>query len=164
MLRAVPLPSGVPGRLLLHSMPGRHEPLELVWDHVRTERVQLIVSLAAPDEIRDKSPAYAVALETKALPCTVESFPIADFSVPKDRERFWSLAMTLAERLRSGSRVLIHCGAGIGRTGTLAICILLALGEPQSRAEQAVSAAGSHPENPAQRAVVSWCADHLSTT
>ena len=40
----------------------------------------------------------------------------------------------------------------------LAVCVLLALGEPPAQAEQAVSAAGSHPETAAQRALVAWCA------
>ena len=78
--------------------------------------------------------------------------------MPGDREAFWALANRVAKRLTAGDRMVIHCGAGIGRTGMLAVCVLLALGEPPARAEQAVSAAGSHPETEAQRALVSWCA------
>jgi hypothetical protein len=55
-------------------------------------------------------------------------FAVADYGIPEDRETFWHLAQCLAAGLHSGERVLIHGGAGIGRTGTLAICVLLALG------------------------------------
>ena len=160
MLRSVQLPAGVTGSLHLHSMPGRHEPLEQVWEQIRSHSVQVIVCLAGPGEIRAKSPTYADALATKAVPCPVESFPIVDFGVPDDREAFWSLASGIANQLRAGGRVLIHCGAGIGRTGTLAVCVLLALGKPRARAEQVVLAAGSHPETADQRQLVSWCAVH----
>jgi protein-tyrosine phosphatase len=139
-------------------MPGRHGPLDQTWEDLRREGIQLVVCLAEPGEIRGKSPAYAAALEAQAVPCLVESFPVADFGVPGDRAAFWALASTLGKRLTGGERVVIHCGAGIGRTGTLAACVLLALGEPPARAEQAVSEAGSHPETAAQRALVAWCA------
>jgi protein-tyrosine phosphatase len=146
------------GRLYLAAMPGRQGPLEQTWEALRREGIQVVVCLAAPEEIRDKSAAYAAALEAQVVPCPVESFPVADFGVPDDREAFWALARRVGRRMTGGERVVIHCGAGIGRTGTLAACVLLALGEPPARAEQAVSAAGSHPETAAQRALVSWCA------
>jgi protein-tyrosine phosphatase len=151
------LPEGVGGRLYLVAMPGTLGPLERTWEDLRREGVQVLVCLAEPEEIRGKSAAYAAALEAQAVPCPVESFPVADFGVPDDREAFWALASSVGRRLTGGERVLIHCGAGIGRTGTLAACVLLALGEPPARAEQAVSAAGSHPETDAQRALVAWC-------
>jgi len=160
VLRSVRLPEGAAGRLYLVAMPGTREPLERMWDDLRREGVHVVVCLAEPEEIRDKSPAYAVALEAQVAPCAVESFPVADFGVPCDREAFWALAARVGMRLTAGERVVIHCGAGIGRTGTLAACVLLALGEPPARAEQAVSAAGSHPETAAQRALVAWCAAH----
>ena len=163
MLRPVRLPSGVPGALRLHSMPGRRESLERAWDQIRTHAVQAIVCLAGPEEVRVISPAYASALAAKTLPCSVESFPIPDFGVPDDRDAFWSLAVKIATQLKSGGRVLIHCGAGIGRTGTLAACVLLALGESQADAEQAVSMAGSRPETTEQKALVTWCAARLQS-
>jgi protein tyrosine/serine phosphatase len=144
-------------------MPGRHESLEQAWDQIRTHAVQAIVCLAGPEEVRAKSPSYAAALAAKTLPCSVESFPIPDFGIPGDRNQFWSLAVKIATQLKAGGRLLIHCGAGIGRTGTLAACVLIALGEPQASAEQAVSVAGSHPETTEQKELVSWCAARAAT-
>jgi protein-tyrosine phosphatase len=144
-------------------MPGRREPLEQAWEQVRLHGLQAIVCLATSQEVRAKSPSYAAALNAKAIPCSVEAFPIPDFGVPDDREAFWSLALKIATQLRAGGRVLIHCGAGIGRTGTLATCALLALGLPTAVAEQAVSAAGSHPETAEQKRLVSWFAARART-
>jgi protein-tyrosine phosphatase len=158
ILRSVRLPARVAGSLRLHSMPGRNEPLAQTLGHLRSQGVEVIVCLAGRDEIRLKSPDYAAAIEAKTLPCAIEVFPIPDFGVPDDRDAFWSLASSLARRLRGGSRILIHCGAGIGRTGTLATTVLLALGESSAEARQAVSAAGSHPETSEQEALVAWCA------
>ena len=138
-------------------MPGRDEPLDRTWEDLRRQGIQVVVCLAEREEVRDKSATYAAALEAQTVPCPVESFPIADFGVPDDREAFWALASSVGRRLTSGERVVIHCGAGIGRTGTLAACVLLALGEPLAGAEQAVSAARSHPETAAQHALVLWC-------
>ncbi len=45
MFRRVDLPARVPGRLLLHSMPGRYEAIESVWNQVRNEAVRAIVCL-----------------------------------------------------------------------------------------------------------------------
>jgi protein-tyrosine phosphatase len=139
-------------------MPGYHEPLEQFWHWLRSDAIELIVCLVGIREIQTKSPSYAAAIEAKTVPCAIEFFPIPDFWVPGDREAFWLLASKLAMQLKMGGRVLIHCGAGIGRTGTLATCVLLALGEAKAKAEEAIGTAGSHPETPEQRELVSWCA------
>jgi protein-tyrosine phosphatase len=139
-------------------MPGRSEPLDLVWEHIRADGVQAIVNLAQPAEIRRKSPDYAKALEAGLVPCPVVSFPVKDYGTPDSRETFWELALDVAQRLEAGERILVHCAAGIGRTGSLATCVLVALGETPTAAAKAVRAAGSRPETDGQMDLVAWCA------
>jgi len=142
-------------------MPGREEPLDRAWEDLRREGIQVVVCLAEREEICAKAPAYAAALDAHTVPCAVEFFPVEDFGVPHDREAFGALSDRVARRLTEGERVMIHCGAGVGRTGMLAACVLLALGESAARTEQAIATASSHPETAAQRALVSWCAVRL---
>jgi protein-tyrosine phosphatase len=163
MFRRVDLPARVPGKLLLHSMPGRFEAIERAWQQVKSEAVGAIVCLAERYEIRLKSLAYAEALEVGTVPCCVLPFEIPEGGVPQDRDRFWKLANDVAERLRSGEVMLIHCAGGLGRTAMLAISVLLALGEPIDEAESAISRAGSIVETMPQIEMLSWCAAKMST-
>jgi protein-tyrosine phosphatase len=162
MFRRVDLPARVPGRLLLHSMPGRFEAIERVWHQVRNEAVGAIVCLAEQNEIRVKSAAYSAALEAGTVPCSVLPFEIREGGVPEDRDGFWALATDVANRLQSGEAVLIHCVGGVGRTAMLAISVLLALGEPMNEAESIVSRAGSTVETMPQIEMLSWCASQAS--
>src|SRR5207249_4226611 len=157
MFRPVDIPVRISGRLLLHSMPGRFEPIDTVWRHVRNEAVRAIVCLTEKYEIQLKSSQYAEALETGTVPCAMLSFEIREGSGPEDRDAFWALANNVANRLQSGEAVLIHCAGGVGRTAMLAISVLLALGEPMNEAEVAVSRAGSLVETMPQIEMLSWC-------
>jgi protein-tyrosine phosphatase len=158
MFRRVDLPAWVSGKLWLHSMPGRFETIERVWHQVRSEAIGAIVCLAEEYEIRLKSSKYAEALETGAVPCSVLPFEIREGGVPEDRDGFWGLARDVANRLESGEAVLVHCAGGVGRTAMLAVSVLLALGEPMTEAEKAVSRAGSTVETMPQIEMLAWCA------
>ena len=158
MFRSVQLPERVPGKLLLHSMPGRFEAIERVWHQVRRDAVGAIVCLTETFEIQLKSSAYAEALEAGTVPCFVLPFEIREGGVPADRESFWTMAKDIANRLQSGEAVLIHCAGGVGRTAMLAVSVLLALGNPLEEAESIVSRAGSTVETMPQIEMLSWCA------
>ena len=162
MFRRVDLPACVSGTLLLHSMPGRFETIEKVWQQLKSDAVAAIICLTEGYEIRLKSSKYADALESGAVPCSVVPFEISEGGVPADRNAFWALANDLANRLRSGESLLIHCAGGVGRTAMLAVSVLLALGEPFNEAENAVSRAGSIVETMAQIEMLSWCAAQVS--
>jgi protein-tyrosine phosphatase len=152
--RSVKLPAGVKGRLFLYRMPGRYEPLESVWAEVARQGISCIACLAAMNEIEQKSVEYARAFRERLVPCEVRSFPIPDFGVPEDEPAFWRFADDLAALLKQGHAILIHCGAGIGRTGTTGMAVLMALGASHDAAFRAVKAAGSHAETPSQRALL----------
>ena len=60
----------------------------------------------------------------------------------------------VVDALRGGESVLLHCAAGIGRTGTAAACVLKHLGLPTAQALQRVREAGSNPETALQSGLV----------
>ena len=162
MFRRVDLPGGVPGKLLLHSMPGRFEALERVWHQLTNDAVCAIVCLNERYEIHQKSAKYAEALETGTVPCSVVHFEIREGGVPEDRDAFWALAHAIAKRLQLAESVLIHCAGGVGRTAMLAVSVLIALGESRSDAESVVSRAGSTVETMPQIEMLSWCETRVS--
>jgi len=162
MFGEVRMPRTETGKLFLHSMPGRYEPLDHTWEHVKAQRIAAIVCLAGNDEISVKSPAYYRALQDGTVPCPVIRFEIPDYGVPEDRDVFLSLARDVAARLAAGDNVLIHCGAGVGRSGTLAQCVLLALGQTLNAAYNAVTGSGSWAETPPQRELIRWCAAEVA--
>lgn len=148
--RQVQLPGDVAGLLWLHSMPGRCESLDEAWAEAQRLGVSCIICLAPLDEIREKSPKYARAIEEQQCPCHLRRFPICDYHGPDDDQSFRRLAVEVADSLRNGGRVLVHCGAGIGRTGMFAIAVLITLGLPAEQARRHVTAADAGPERPAQ--------------
>lgn len=155
--REVVLPDGVPGALFLSSMPGRDGPFEQALKDMRDWGINQIICLAPDEEIRRKSPDYAAAMRDGGLPCAVHSFPIPDFGVPEDERAFLSLVRRIRDYLRDGERLLVHCSAGFGRTGTVATCALVALGLDADSAREAVREAGARPEHD----LVRWVAPKL---
>jgi protein-tyrosine phosphatase len=164
MFRSVDLPPDVPGKLYLHSMPGRYEPLQATLDAARMKGISQVVCLTMLEEIEGKAPEYARTLRRGDVPWQQRMFPIVDFGVPSDRASFLELVNNIAAGLRRGDNILLHCAAGIGRTGTVASCVLAALGLSADAAAQAVHSAGSYAERPEQVALIQWVANQTPTT
>jgi len=121
----------IPGQLAGLARPGgagRHLRAEL--ERLREEGIAALVSLT-------EEPLSARALEAAGLEAL--HLPIADFSIPTPEQidRFVAFAKERIDRSRG---VAVHCGAGLGRTGTMLACYLVALGESAAEAIGSVRA------------------------
>ncbi|WP_273842459.1 cyclin-dependent kinase inhibitor 3 family protein [Rubrobacter calidifluminis] len=137
-LRREDLP--LPGHLGLCMCPGLKDP-ELdgrSWDRnlradlLRLKEVydtRLLVSLMQDHEYH----AFGVPeLSRSSLlqGVKIERFPIRDVDVPREAEaeRFGDLVQKIIRNLGEGNNTVLHCRAGLGRSGTVAACVLAALG------------------------------------
>ncbi len=142
------------GRLFIMPRPGRHELGDVIAALAR-RRVTTVVCLIPEGEMT----SHALAAEREhclAHAIDFRHFPISDLGVP-DPAAFTVLTSQLASELQQGRSLAIHCQAGIGRTGTLASCILRELGHDALTAMELVASARgvAHvPETAEQRRFV----------
>jgi hypothetical protein len=155
-LRPLPLPPEVPGRLWLGPMPGRFQPWSaFVLDAARAG-LGLVVCLAPRTELAELSPEYQAALVRGGLCWRWMNVPMRNFGLPEEPAAFRRDIASIAQELRNGQSVLLHCAAGLGRTGSAAACLLKSLGVGEEAALQRVRAAGSNPQNAEQSGLVHW--------
>lgn len=148
--RTLPLPDHVPGRLWLHSMPGRQEPWGEFLDEARQHRLDRVVCLNPLEEVAQVSPAYHKAIAEGRLPFRWQHLPMRDLGLSQDPHAFHQGVEQLAQGLTLGESVLLHCAAGMGRTGTVAACVLKRLGVDADEALARVRRAGSNPQSAQQ--------------
>jgi protein-tyrosine phosphatase len=67
-------------------------------------------------------------------------FAIEDMSVPREAESemFEGFVQDVVGRLEQGQNIVVHCRGGLGRTGTVAACVLVTLG--RHTADEAIGA------------------------
>lgn len=155
-LRRLTLPDPVMGSLWLSSMPGRFESWSSFESEARRAALALVVCLTPRSEIRELSPAYDRVISTGGMSYEWMHMPIPNYGLPEDAAAFREGVLRIAGALRAGDAVMLHCAAGIGRTGSTAACVLKSLGLSTQEALQRVRACGSNPENAAQAGFVDW--------
>jgi protein-tyrosine phosphatase len=155
-LRNLPLPPEFAGQVWLASMPGRFESWSAFEREARAAGIATVVCLAPREELAELSPEYHAALARGRLPFRWMLLPMRNFGLPDDPAAFRRDIAGIAQSVRGGDRVLLHCAAGLGRTGSAAACLLKALGIDEQDALQRVRAAGSNPQNAQQSGLVHW--------
>jgi protein-tyrosine phosphatase len=115
------LPFGLPGRIFRSAMPySSYDPAGDLLELYQQEGMSVIVLLAEVGEYLAQARRDLRALYAQRG-FEVIYLPISDFGVPN-----LSLNPTIRavlEHARSGENIVIHCLAGIGRTGLFAACL-----------------------------------------
>ena len=96
-----------------------------------------IVCLNHVDELALRYPNYVEWLRANVGGRAIW-YPIANFHAPSARSVMPVVRM-ITERLERGEGVVMHCAAGQGRAGTMATCVLMALGESTADAVRTVA-------------------------
>jgi protein-tyrosine phosphatase len=137
-------------------MPGRFGSWAGFEREAREAQLAVVVCLTSRDEVQELSPQYHAAIASDDMPFQWVHVPVPNFGVPEDREAFRRGIERVAKALRAGQPVMMHCAAGMGRTGSAAACVLKSLGLSTQDALQRVRDAGSNPQNAAQSGFVDW--------
>jgi protein-tyrosine phosphatase len=140
---------GTPGRLGMTFAPGmwagsvrgRWER-DLVVDMRTLEKeheTNVLVSLMEDHEYRGYQIPKLLEQDTIGN-IEILRFAIEDMGVPREAEseRFQTFVQDIIWRLEQDQNVVVHCRGGLGRTGTLAACVLVALG--RHTADEAIAA------------------------
>ncbi len=153
----VPLPEG-PGRLWLC---GKHfigpDPAAALSE-CGADRV---VCLCERSELEGRYPQYVAWLDAH-VGGVATWFPVPDLHAPRADE-----VVPLLDRLRrlvsAGHGVLMHCGAGIARAGTLAAALLIRMDVPLDEALAVVAGARpmGGPEAGSQSALLTELSDRF---
>jgi hypothetical protein len=159
-------PDGTPGTIGMTLCPGRKgisaaygrwdRDLASDLDVVRAWNPDIVIALLEDHEFpRIGIPRFREDVARSGLPW--EFAPIVDGDIPDAAfERRWrELGPRVRKILRAGGRVLIHCRAGLGRTGLLAATLLVEFGaKPQTAIEDVRRARPGAIETLAQEAYV----------
>lgn len=132
--------SNPPVRLAIVLRPPGGKDLHEAMQRIKQAGVQTLVSMLEPHEAELLGLAEEGSIaEEIGLPFL--NFPIPDTKVPHDLAHFRTFVSGLADRLRSGESVGVHCRGCIGRATILAACVLIHMGLKPMDAVVAVEAA-----------------------
>jgi protein-tyrosine phosphatase len=124
MIHRIPLPE-CPGKLFTSPMPYRYDQGELL-DRAHTEGVSWVVMLVSDEEAQEKC-GRDLRQDYARRGLQVIHHPIEDLDAPLDLGLFRHHVQAAADALRNGRALLVHCAAGIGRTGLFVTCLVALL-------------------------------------
>ena len=139
-----PITAAAPYRLSIVARPRGNDWLYDEVSAFSQEGIDTLVSLLTDQE------ANELGLEQEAAACSAAglhflNLAISDRSVPSDTNTFLRSVEQLAEIVRGGHHVAVHCRASIGRSSLLAASLLVRLGWDANAAFEAIQIARGCP-------------------
>ena len=129
-----------PAPLAIVLRPRGGEWLEEELLRLKEGGIEILVSLLEADEAAMLDLAEEAGLARQAG-MTFLSYPIPDTRIPPDPAAFRRLVQGLANLLRAGKWVGVHCRGSIGRSTVTAACTLIELGWAPHAALMAIAEA-----------------------
>lgn len=132
----------IPLAIVLCPRGGRGLYADLL--QLRGAGIDILVSLLSDDQV-EMLELKEEALIAKQLGMGYLHHPIPDHQLPRNPRAFRAFVNGLAQRLRDGHRIGIHCWGSIGRAPLTAACTLIHLGWKAEAALAAIESARGCP-------------------
>lgn len=118
------------GILALSPVPGADGDFAGDVQHLVEWKPSIVLSLVSEVELVAAG-ASGLWRELVDAGCRWEHLPIHDFGIPDDAfEAAWpDVSANMRRALMGGGRILVHCRGGCGRSGMVALRLMIELGE-----------------------------------
>lgn len=123
------------GILALSALPGSGGDYAGDLDHIRDWKPALVISMTTAEEMAAAG-AVDLGADLQAMGCRWVHLPVADFGAPPEAiiARWPPVSGSARQALNGGGRVLVHCRGGCGRSGMVALRLMIESGEPPEAA------------------------------
>ena len=141
----------IPGELARSSIPRSSDLIALHEEHIDS-----IVNLL-------EEWYHEVAEEEIKSGFNVLHSPVPDFGAPS-LDQLKTIVTWIDNEIAHGKKVLVHCFAGIGRTGTVLIAYLMTKGYDRKTAADKASRIGAAAQSMEQEKILEDYYQHLQST
>ena len=132
-LSNIPLEPLKKGQLWISHYPGKIGiedkiiQAEIDLSELKKKKIDIVVSLLERKELRSLN-ISTLFEDIKKHKFTHYYFPIKDKSVPKNNVELHRLLDNLCDEIDKNKKILLHCNAGLGRSGLIAALLCKKLG------------------------------------
>lgn len=123
------------GTLAISPLPGRSGTYDEDLDMIASWQPGLVVSMTTEVEMIQHG-ARNFGSDVQGRACRWAHLPIEDFGAPSGEiEELWpEVSASARQALAGGGRVLVHCKGGCGRSGMIALRLMIECGEKRDEA------------------------------
>ncbi len=121
------------GRIAISPQPGRSGTYDADFKALLAWGPDLVISLTTEAELQSQG-AKDLAFDLALYGIDRLHLPITDFATPDFGDRWPALSRAFQTRLTKGHSILIHCLAGCGRSGMIALRLMVDAGQDPAQA------------------------------